>query len=645
MKDPMLNDKEKMHPEDRRNLIIFIVISLILWVGFDHYVLNPRMEAVRAEKEKTALEAAEQNLTPEAIAMANETRPRQDIIKETSRLKFSNPVMEGSFNMSLGGRLDDVTLKDYYETLDKKNNVSLFAPAGSEDPEYAEFGWLSKDSGIKTPGKNTKWRYLGTNHLTPKDSLTLFWENGQGLRFERIISLDDKFMFTIKRRVINKSGKDVTLYPYMLVAQHGLPKDFFNRGIVHEGPIAYVNKDLEEVSYKKMKKKRDVVLRGANGWAGLSDHYWMTGLIPPADQDYKYQFSYKPNADPDRVGNYQVDLTGVPETIAAGQSYEISSMMYVGTKDLDSIDAYGKNYDIEHFDLSVDFGMFYFITKPFYHVLMFFFNLIGNFGVAILCLTLTVRLATFPLANKTYKSFAGMSKLAPEMQKLKEKYKDDREKMQQALIKLYEKEKINPMAGCLPMLLQIPIFFAVYKVLMISLDMRHAPFFGWIHDLSAPDPLTVFNLFGLIPWQPPHILLFGAWSCLMLFFMILQRKLSPPPTDPTQKMMANYFPYIISFMLSKFAVGLVIYWTFSNALSVVQQYIILRRAGVEVYLFKSREEKQRMRDEQQKKMEEMRNPKADDENGDADEDSADKDEEKEAKPISPPKHKKKKKKK
>ncbi len=607
MKTPMPNNKDELHPQDKRNLIIFVVVSLVIWFTFDQIILKPRMDQLHATKEAEAIAAkkARGNMSAEELVTATEVRPRQEIISESARITLENAALSGSINLK-GGRFDDVTLKDYYDTLDKKNNVALFAPAGSKDPEYADFGWLSKDSNIRTPNKNTVWSVEGNSKLAPQAPVTLYWENGQGLRFERTISLDDQYMFNVKRRVINNSGSTVTLFPYMLVAQRGMPADFFNRGIVHEGPIAYVNEEIEEVSYSKMKKKKMATYRSSEGWAGLSDHYWMTALVPTREHEMKYQFTYTDNIDPDKVGAFQVDLTGDAQAIANGSSYETTADMYVGTKNLKIIEQYAQDYSIKHFDLTVDFGMFYFITKPFYHVLMFFANLFGNFGVAILCLTLVVRAAAFPLANTTFKSFAGMAKLAPEMQKLKEKYKDDKAKLQQSLIKLYEKEKVNPMAGCLPLLIQIPIFFAVYKVLLISLEMRHAPFFGWIHDLSAPDPTTIFNLFGLIPWDPPSFMMFGVWSCFMLVFMILQKKLTPPPADPTQKILMYYFPYFISYILASFASGLVIYWTFSNALSVLQQYVILRQSGADIYLFKSHTEKKKIKQDQLDKIEDAR---------------------------------------
>ena len=632
----MMQNKEELHPQDKRNLIIFVVVSLVIWLTFDQIILKPRMDALRAAQEAEALAAKKDNpqFADSEFAENNVIRTREEIIATTSRITLNNSEMSGSISLK-GGRMDDVTLKNYYETLDKRRRVALFAPSGSKDAEFAEFGWLSKDKTVRIPNKNTVWNVSGNSNLTPQSPVTLFWENGQGLRFERVISLDDKYMFNIKRRVINNSGRDVTLFPYMLVVQHGLPFDFFNRGIVHEGPIAYVNDELEEVSYRKMQKTKASSYRSTEGWAGLSDHYWMTALIPERDHDMKYQFTYKENPNRGEIGAFQV-----------------------GTKNLKTIEQYAKDYQIKHFDLTVDFGMFYFITKPFYHILMFFAGIFGNFGVAILCLTLVVRIAAFPLANKTFKSLAGMAKLAPEMQKLKEKYKNDKAKLQQALIKLYEKEKVNPMAGCLPLLIQIPIFFAVYKVLLISLEMRHAPFFGWIHDLSAPDPTTIFNLFGLIPWEPPSFMMFGVWSCFMLFFMIIQKTLSPPPADPTQKILAYYFPYFISYILAGFASGLVIYWTFSNALSVLQQYVILRQSGVDVYLFKSREEKQKIKKEQKEKLEEARKAGLKKlEGGDVIEgevvDDAAKDTDKDAdekpakpkKPISKPKPKKSKKKK
>lgn len=643
-----INEKDQLHPDDKRNLIIFIIVSLVLWFGFDHFVLQPKVEAARAAKEAALKAAAADQSVNHMADAADKVLPRADVIAAQKRINLGNDMIFGTMALK-GGRIDDVSLADYFVTLKKKDHVALFSPAGSEHAEYADFGWMpASGSAVKTPNKDSVWQLSGTNaDLAPGRPVTLTWDNGQGLLFERTYSLDKKFMFTVKRRVINNSGAPVTLYPYALMAQNGYPSDYLHRWVVFEGLQAYVGKDLKEFSYDKMVKQGKAEFSGQGGWMAFSDHYWLTSLIPAQDQDMKYSFRYTPDksGDKKKVGRYQIDMTGAARTVQPGAASDVTSHLYVGTKNLKTIEAYGKDLKIGHFDLTVDFGLFYFLTKPFYHILMFFAHLTGNFGLAILCLTLCVRILVFPLANTTYRSFAGMAKMGPEMQEIKKHYGEDKARMQEELVKLYEREKVNPMAGCLPMLIQIPVLFSVYKVLAISLEMRHAPFFGWIHDLSAPDPTTVFNLFGLIPWTPPHALMFGAWSCAMLFFMILQKKLTPPPSDKMQNYMMYFFPYFISYTLSKFPSGLVIYWTFSNGLSVLQQYIIMRRAGADIFLFKSKTEKERMLEKREREMEEVREKAKKRSEGQKQGETEKDDAPTQTAPVSKPKPKKKKKKK
>jgi len=576
-----MNNPNQLHPQDKRNLIIFMVIAIGIWFGFDSYVLKPRLELARAQQAISQQAVAVTPLSGEASAK----RDRKAVLAEGARVKIDNGKVFGSLSLT-GARIDDLSLQNYYKTLDHKEHVVLLSPAGTAHTKYAEFGWVSDDKALALPGKDSVWRVIAGDRLAKDSPVTLAFDNGQGLQFERTLSVDDQYMITITERVVNKSGKIVALYPYALVAQTGLPEDYAGEAVVHEGPQAYVDGDLTQKPYRKLKEKNPRIdIQGTTGWIGISDKYWFTSIIPTQDDMKSFRVLYTPSPDKTQ-SKYQVDVTGAGKTIEAGATLETTTRFFAGAKEIKVLTAYEKSVPIHHFDLAVDFGLYYFLTKPFFYILNFLAGLVGNFGVALICLTILVRLAVFPLANTSFRSFAQMKKIAPQMKELRERFGDDKQQLQAGLVKLYEKEKVNPMAGCLPLLVQIPIFFALYKVLSTTIEMRQAPFFGWIQDLSAHDPLTVFNLFGALPWDPPSFLMIGPWSCLMFLAMLAQKRMSPPPQDPTQAMMANFMPYFITYLLAKFPAGLVIYWTFSNILSVVQQYIIMRSMGVEVHLFK-----------------------------------------------------------
>ena len=583
----MMNDPNDMHRDDKKNLIIFIVSAMVIWFSFDHFLLKPRMEALR-EHQKVEAEAATAATTGADAVTAE--RPRDEVVGESLRLRIDNGAVFGSVALT-GGRIDDLSLQNYYKTHDRVDHVQLLSPSGTPYPKYAEFGWLSSDKNVRVPGKDTVWQVAnGTATLTKDTPVTLFWDNGAGLRFERDIAVDDQFLFTIKQRVINNSGRSVTLNPYAIISEHGIPEDLYKSSVVHEGPIGYIDGKLIEHSYQKMKKQRleDITVR--KGWIGITQNYWLTAFVPDQSQETRFRFLFTPAQNAQDKDRYQVDAMASAQTIAPGAQAESVTHAYLGAKKGDLISKYEKQLGSNHLDLAVDYGMYYFLTKPFYYILHQFGHFAGNFGLGIIMLTILVRACVFPLANTSFKSFAQLKKISPRMHELRDKYGDDKQKLQQELVKLYEKEKVNPMAGCLPIIFQIPIFFALYKVLQISIEMRHAPFYGWVHDLSAPDPTTVFNLFGLIPWTPPAFIpMIGAWPCLMLIFMIIQKKMNPPPQDKTQAMMINFMPYLMTYILASFPAGLVIYWTFGNALSVLQQYVIMRNMGVEVHWFKRTE--------------------------------------------------------
>jgi YidC/Oxa1 family membrane protein insertase len=580
-----MDKNDKMHPEDMRNLLIFGALSIVLWLSYDHFILKPKITKMKAAQIVAEVNS-QQNLQSEDLIEL----PRGEVLDETSkRLNIDNEFVTGSINLK-GGRLDDITLKNYYKTVEKKENISVLSPLKTAHPRFVEYGWVAQDGATKVPSKETQWQ--GSGRLTQDTPVTLSWNNGKGLTFKRTISLNEDYGFSVRQSIVNNSSKSVTLFPYALATQKGMPEGFEGRWIVHEGPISYAGGDLYDPSYKKLKKEPKHEAKAAEGWIGFVDKYWLTALVPAEAEDLTFRINHVGSTIEDVKKHYQVDIMGQGRNIAAGETAEFKTNLFVGAKKLNLLGKYEKEWNVKHFDLAVDFGLFYFLTRPFFWVINFFYGLVGNFGVAIIMFTVVLRLAVFPLANTSFRSFARMREIGPQMTEMREKFKDDKQAMQQELVKLYQKEKVNPMAGCLPILIQIPIFFSLFKVLSNTIEMRHAPFFGWIQDLSAPDPTTVFNFFGAIPWSPPLMLMVGAWPCLMLVTMIAQRQLSPPPPDKMQAQMIALMPWVMTFILAKFAAGLVIYWTFNNLFSVIQQYVIMRGMGVEVHFFNKKKTKE-----------------------------------------------------
>ena len=593
-KTSMTPGNDKMHPDDRRNLVIFLMLALVIWFGFDHFVMKPRIEKMREAQAIAANEAEARNINLAAgVAAPVTVRPRLEVLAESTRLKLHNENISGSISLT-GNRIDDISLNKYMQTLGGTDNVVLLEPTGTENPQYAEYGWLAAGDATPVPGKDTRWRVEGNDELTNATPVTMVWDNGAGVRFERKLSLDEHYMIKVEQKAVNNSGKAITLYPYALVGSYGLPvhADKTKSKTVHEGPIGYIGGKLHEYRYPEMVKK-DIgdEFDATSGWIGITQKYWLTSVIMDQNQPTKYRFSHTAPKTAGEKEHYQVDAMGAAHQMAAGAETSSTIHIFAGAKEVKQLEQYSKDLNLAHFDLAVDFGLYYFLTKPFFYILHFFGNLFGNFGIAIICLTVIVRACVFPLANASFRSFAKLKKISPMMTEIRERHGDNREMLQQELVKLYEREKVNPMAGCLPILIQIPIFFALYKILSVTIEMRHAPFFGWIHDLSAMDPTTIFNLFGLIPWTPPAFLMIGAWPVLMGLFMILQKQLNPPPQDKMQKTMMDMMPYVLTFIMAKFAAGLVVYWTFSNALSIVQQYIIMRNMGVQPHIFRDRAEK------------------------------------------------------
>jgi len=514
-------------------------------------------------------------------------------------VKIETPRLAGSISLR-GARLDDIALTKFRMTVDPTSPpITLFSPSGTAAPYYAEFGWVgATGSNAKLPDANTEWTQEGSNALTPSSPVVLKYDNGQGLTFTRTISIDDRYLFSIKDDVSNAGSNPVTLYPYALISRHGTPhvEGYY---ILHEGLVGYLgDKGLQEYGYKKIEEAKQVDFSVTNGWLGITDKYWASALLPDTNAKLNAKFS---SALTGTVRTYQTDYLQDAQTVAPGGTTTANARLFAGAKEAATVGlnfpiavglgGYNQSLGLNHFDLLIDWGWFYFITKPMFLALDWFFHLFGNFGVAILLVTVLVKIIFFPLANKSYASMAKMKAIQPQLQSLKERYPDDRMKQQQEMMEIYKKEKINPVAGCLPVLLQIPVFFSLYKVLFVTIEMRHAPFFGWIKDLSALDPTNLFNLFGLIPMDPTtipvlgHYLHLGIWPIIMGITMWFQMKLNPTPPDPTQKMIFDWMPLIFTFMLAGFPAGLVIYWAWNNLLSVLQQAYIMNKNGVKVELF------------------------------------------------------------
>ncbi|MBT5458730.1 MAG: membrane protein insertase YidC, partial [Rhodospirillaceae bacterium] len=495
---------------------------------------------------------------------------------QAPRLTLNSPRLRGSIQLK-GGQIDDLILADYRETLDPESpNITLLSPAQGAKSYFAQFGWSSSDRSIVLPNDNTLWTANNTT-LSPKRPVTLSWNNGQGLIFSRTVALDDNYVFTVTQQVQNNSDKAVTLFPYGLISRSETPETlgFF---ILHEGLLGVFDGQLKELDYDDLQDSGKIEQPTKGGWLGITDKYWLVALLP--DQKAQLQTAFRHTLDAKKIDKYQVDYLGAGQILSPRGTVAVTNRLFAGAKEVNLLDDYLEKLQIARFDLAIDFGWFYFLTKPIFYALEYFYRLLGNFGLAILLLTVIIKLLFFPLANKSYKAMSRLKLLQPKMVALKDRYGDDKAKQNEAMMRLYKEEKVNPAAGCLPMLVQIPVFFALYKVLFVSIEMRQAPFYGWIQDLSAPDPTSMFNLFGLIPWGPPEFLLIGAWPLLMGITMFLQQKLNPAPADPMQAKIFMMLPIVFTFMLARFPAGLVIYWAWNNVLSITQQWVIMRRMGV-----------------------------------------------------------------
>ena len=567
--------------ENSKNMMLAMALSMIVLVAWQYFYIEPgKHEAEKIVLEAKKMEGKKQDIAEKIVGLEPKSqesegiKDRKEIIsEETSRVKISSSTIHGSINLE-GGRFDDLTLAEYRQELDKDSpEVVLLSPQGANDVYFAEFGWLDAfGHDIPLPGAKTFWWSDPNQKLTSDNNVTLKWDNGQGLSFIRKIELDKNYMFTITEHIENNSSKDVALLPYGLITRAREEGDGVY--ISHEGPLGVFDNILEEITYKNLIDEKKKEYKKKNGWLGLADKYWLTAIIPQQSEVFDSRFSHRVKGKTDR---YQVDYLGEEIKVAAGTKEEFTVRFFAGAKRVGLLDSYEEKFSVPLFDHAVDYGLLYFLTKPMHEALKFFNKFLGNFGLAILMLTVIVKLLLFPLANKSYKSMAKMKKVQPEIMELRERFKDEKQKLAQETMKFYKERKINPAAGCLPVLIQIPIFFSLYKVLYISIEMRHAPFYGWIKDLSALDPTNIFNLFGLINWMPPawlpHI---GVLPIAFCVTMYVQQLLNPPPSDPTQAIVMRWLPVLFLFLFASFPAGLVIYWTWSNLLSIVQQYIITR---------------------------------------------------------------------
>ena len=553
---------------DTKNVIAAISLSAAVIILYSLFFAPPPItEENLAEKNKT-----EQNTdAPSLEQKENITEiSREEALTQSKRIQFENQSVVGSISLK-GAAIDDLTFKEYNVSLDNKEKIKLLTPRNATNGYLIESGFITTDKNIEIPTAETIWSISGNKKLTDQSPIKLSWTNNQGLTFEKKISLDAKFLFTIEQKVINSSDKVYDFYSYGQIIRNKIP-EISNFYILHEGLIADLDDELIEEDYDDIQEKK-FTKTAQKGWLGIGDKYWITSLIPPSGKGFKTTFDYKNKFRANFVSTESLEL-------GKNSSIEDKMQVIVAAKRVEVIDGYAESLNIDKFDLAIDWGFLYFITKPLFHGIDYFFKLLGNYGLAIIAITFCIRLAFFPLANFSFKSMAKMKALQPEMARLKDLHKDDKKKLQQEMMALYKKEKVNPMSGCFPILVQIPVFFALYKVLFVTIEMRQMPFFGWIQDLSERDPTSLFNLFGLLPYDVPSFLMIGAWPIAMGVSMFIQQKLNPAPTDAMQAKIFMFFPLFLTIILAPFPAGLVIYWTVNNILTMAQQVFIMKRTTV-----------------------------------------------------------------
>jgi len=560
---------------ENKNVFIAIALSMSVLLFWSAFVDSP--QPIDRQNQNVSSNQGENKITSSGIvpsidgSIVKENISREDSLKKTKRILLENKKIRGSISLK-GAVIDDLSFKNYKVNIKSNDIVQFLNPKETKNSYFAESGWASIGNKIKVPTSESNWRVVGNKVLSVNNPVTLEWNNGSNLIFTKKIEIDDNYLFKINQEVKNNSSEQVELYPYAQLTRKNIPEDLKGFYILHEGFIAVLDEELKEDDYDDIEEKK-IVREADKGWIGITDKYWMTALIPEEGEKFKstflYQDAYKANF-----------LLNNPKVIAPSAKVNNEIKIFIAAKEVQTIDAYAEKENIEKLDLIIDWGWFYFFTKPLFFAVDYLFKLTGNFGIAIVLITIMIRLVFFPLASYSFKSMAKMKALQPEMARLKDLHKDDKVKLQQAIMALYKKEQINPASGCLPVLIQIPFFFAIYKMLFISLEMRHQPFFGWIKDLSASDPTTIFNLFGLLPFTPPSFLIIGIWPILMGLTMFIQQKLNPTPTDPIQAKIFMFFPVFLTVILASFPSGLVVYWTVNNILTIAQQWFIMKRTTV-----------------------------------------------------------------
>ena len=553
---------------DSKNVLLAVILSTAVIVIWSVMFPPPEIENTTSDDTTIVKKNESKPKAPKIkIKEPDKKITRQDAIKQSDRINISNGKIFGTISLN-GALIDDVTLKNYKETLNEDSKqVVILNPKKSENGYFLETGWATSEN-IKVPNHNSKWRVIGNNTLAPKQPVTIQWNNNEGLIFKKKLTIDDKYLIIVEDSVQNLSQKNINLFHYSQITRNKKP-DVQNFYILHEGLIGVVGEELKELSYEDIIEKKETY-KNNSGWFGITDKYWLSAIIPQKGKNFNAEFTY----DKQFKANY---IITDPTIINSNETKKNVATLFIGAKEVSVVDGYAEQSGINKFDLAIDWGWFFYFTKPIFFVIDYLYKISGNFGIAIILLTAAVRLIFFPLANYSFVSMAKMKALQPEMQRLKDLYKDDKQKIQMEMMNLYKREKVNPVSGCLPVLIQLPFFFAIYKVLFVTLEMRHAPFFGWIQDLSAPDPTTIFNLFGLIPWDPPSFLIIGIWPILMGLTMWIQQKLNPAPPDPIQAKIFMFFPFFLTILLASFPSGLVVYWTINNVLTMAQQYVIIRK--------------------------------------------------------------------
>ena len=554
---------------DSKNVIAAISLSAAVIILYSLFFVPSPQELNKINKDNVKNElSSETPMLEENNKLAEVSR--MDALNLNKRFSFRNKQMTGSISL-IGGVIDDLTFENYTQTLNGSDKIVLLNPKQVKNGYFVETGWVTNDKNIDIPNSKTEWSISGNNKLTPNNPVTLVWKNNQNLEFQKTFNIDDNFLFSVDQKIINKSEKMFNFYPYGQIIRNEAP-EVTNFYILHEGLIGVFDEELVEEDYDDIVDKK--FSRTADqGWFGITDKYWITTLIPDNNKEFRSDFNFKNKF---RASYIETE----PMEIDANSTITSNTNIIIAAKEVNIIDGYAESLKINKFDLAIDWGWFYFFTKNFFFAIDYFFKLTGNFGIAIVLITICIRVVFFPLANYSFRSMAKMKVLQPEMTRLKELHKDDKMKLQQAMMALYKKEGVNPVSGCLPIFIQIPFFFAIYKVLFVTLEMRHQPFFGWIKDLSERDPTSIFNLFGLIPWDPPSFLIIGIWPCLMGLTMYLQQKLNPTPPDPIQQKIFMFFPLFLTIILAPFPSGLVIYWTINNVLTMAQQLVIMKQTKV-----------------------------------------------------------------